>query len=262
MLPNRQSWNGLREGVAEVGVQGVAAVARPEAGVHGQLHQVGETSDVLSTGRLTARQSTKLIQINGLGPFRSQIGVKEREMADLIVGVIMDILVHVLIQHFHGGGIGWVPGSPWNFAVLDAGEFVVLLPQIGFNEFCCRQEPKNIRVTPGETATRSYGRALPNNPAPMVPAPTASDLLKKERRQRKLFKGLTLSSKLSSRVSTLFMAGSFTLGFDVEVVNSDAVDRFIAFIWRLATPVTSGAIAHPRDFVVLLVRGDSLPLWR
>ena len=46
------------------------------------------------------------------------------------------------------------------------------------------------------------------------------------------------------------------------MVNSDAVDRFIAFIWRLATPVASAAIAHPRDFVVLLVRGGSLPLWR
>src|SRR6266478_8712733 len=104
--------------------------------------------------------------------------------------------------------------------------------------------------------------ALANSPAPMVPAPTASDLPKKERRLRKLFKGLTRSSKLSSRVSSLFMAGSFTLGFDVEVVNSDAVDRFIAFIWRLATPVASAALAHPRDFVVLLVRGGSLPLWR
>jgi hypothetical protein len=58
------------------------------------------------------------------------------------------------------------------------------------------------------------------------------------------------------------MAGSFTLGFDVEVVNSDAVDRFIAFIGTLATPVAFAAIAHPRDFVVLLVRGGSLSLWR
>src|SRR6266566_4263351 len=102
---------------------------------------------------------------------------------------------------------------------------------------------------------------LANSPAPIVPAPTASDLLKKERRLRKLFKGLTLSSELSSRVST-FMAGSFALGFDVELVNSDAVDLSVDFIRGLATPVASAAIAHPRDFVVLLVRGGSLPLWR
>ena len=58
------------------------------------------------------------------------------------------------------------------------------------------------------------------------------------------------------------MAGSFTLGFNVELVNSDAVDLSVDFIRGLATPVASAAIAHPRDFVVLLVRGGSLPLWR
>src|SRR5882762_3944498 len=58
------------------------------------------------------------------------------------------------------------------------------------------------------------------------------------------------------------MAASFTLGFDVEVVNNDAVDLLVDFMWRLATPVASAAIAHPRDFVVLLVRRGSLPLWR
>src|SRR5438874_12938552 len=85
--------------------------------------------------------------------------------------------------------------------------------------------------------------ALANSPAPIVPAPTASDLPKKERRLRKLFKGLTLSSKLSSRVSTSFMAGSLALGFDVEVVNNEAVDLLVDFIWGVATPVVSAAIA-------------------
>jgi hypothetical protein len=85
--------------------------------------------------------------------------------------------------------------------------------------------------------------ALANSPAPMVPAPTASDVPKKERRLIELFKGLNLSSELSSRVSTLFMAGSFTLGFDFEVVNN-AVDLLIGFIWTLATPVASAAIGH------------------
>jgi hypothetical protein len=40
------------------------------------------------------------------------------------------------------------------------------------------------------------------------------------------------------------MAGSFTLGFNFEVVNNDAVDLLIGFIWTLATPVVSAAIAH------------------
>src|SRR2546421_6682375 len=87
-------------------------------------------------------------------------------------------------------------------------------------------------------------RVLAKSPAPIVPAPTASDLPKKERRLRKLSRGLTLSSKLFSRVSTLFMLGSFILGFDFEVVNNDAVDPSVDFIRALATPVASAAIAH------------------
>jgi hypothetical protein len=78
----------------------------------------------------------------------------------------------------------------------------------------------------------------------MVPAPTASDEPKKERRLIERFKGFAISSELSSRVRALFVAGSFTLGFDVEVVNNDAVDVLIGFIWTLATPVASAAIAH------------------
>src|SRR5258705_12752754 len=82
------------------------------------------------------------------------------------------------------------------------------------------------RVRPPRAATAG---AVANSPAPMVPAPTASDVPKKERRLIELLKDLTLSSKL---------------GFDVEVVNNDAVDLLIGFIWRLATPVASGTITH------------------
>jgi len=46
------------------------------------------------------------------------------------------------------------------------------------------------------------------------------------------------------------MAASFTLGFDVEVVNNDTVDLLVDFMWTLATPVASAAIAHWWDFVV------------
>jgi len=40
------------------------------------------------------------------------------------------------------------------------------------------------------------------------------------------------------------MVGSFTFGFDVEVVNNDAADLSIGFIWRQAMAVASAAIAH------------------
>ena len=137
---------------------------------------------------------------------------------------------------------------------MDAAKFVVLLPQIGFEDFCCRQESENVRVSLRKTATlilvlilirrtRRGGSSSQQSGADGS-SPTASDVPKKERRLIELFKGLTLSSKLSSRVSTLFMADSLTLGFDVEVVNNDSVDLLIGFIWRLPTPVASAAIAH------------------
>ena len=50
---------------------------------------------------------------------------------------------------------------------------------------------------------------LDKSPAPMVPAPTASEVPKKERRLTERFGGL---------------------GFDVDVVNNDAVDLFIGFM--------------------------------
>src|SRR5437660_1642592 len=50
----------------------------------------------------------------------------------------------------------WKPaGSAGDFGVLDAAEFVVLLPQIGFDDFCCRQESKNVRVSHREINTRA-----------------------------------------------------------------------------------------------------------
>src|SRR5439155_24750970 len=87
---------------------------------------------------------------------RIQIGVNECKMTDLIVSVVVDVLVHVLIQHRERLGVGRIPGAAGDFGVLDSAELVVLLPQIGFDDFCCRQESENVRVSPRETATRSY----------------------------------------------------------------------------------------------------------
>ena len=150
-LPCDQTRDGLRECVSEIGVLVIAAVARPPTRVHGKLHEIGEPSDLLGAGRLTARQSAKLVQIDGLGPFRSQIGIEELKVGDLIVGVVMDVLVHVLIQHLNGRGVGRIPGPAGDFGVLDSAEFVVLLPQIGFDDFCAarnRRMAASPRVRP------------------------------------------------------------------------------------------------------------------
>src|SRR5437867_4073189 len=54
---------------------------------------------------------------------------------------------------------------------------------------------------------------LANNPAPMVPAPRAIVLPRKERRLMYRFRGLTLFSKLSSRGRFSLLLKSFAVGF-------------------------------------------------
>src|SRR6266702_4945591 len=156
-LPCKQPRDGLREGVTEIGILGAAAVAGPPTGVHGELHEVGQPSLVLLCAcGLTAPQRAKPLQVDGIGTLGDQVGVEEREVADLILGIVVDILVHVPIEHFQGSGVGGTPAPPWDFAVLDASQFVVLLPEIGFEDFGRRQEPENGRVSRCETATTFF----------------------------------------------------------------------------------------------------------
>ena len=155
-LPFQQTRDGWWEGVTEIGVLRAAAVLSPPTGIHGELHEVCEPSDLLGAGRFTARQRAKLIQIDWISAFRNQVRIDKREVAELILGIVVDILGHVPIQHFKGFDISCTPTPPWDFAVLDASKFVVLLPQIGFEDFGRRQEPENSYVSARETGTSFF----------------------------------------------------------------------------------------------------------
>src|SRR5262245_6764889 len=82
----------------KVGVLGAAAVASPPTGVEGELHQVGKPKFSAGSGRTAARQSAKLLETYGLFALRRQVGVEEREVSDLILGVVVDILGHIHIK--------------------------------------------------------------------------------------------------------------------------------------------------------------------
>ena len=161
MLADGERRNGLRRSVAEVGVEPVAAVARPEAGVDAQLHQVGQPADVLlSAVRLAARQRPELVEVDRLLAVRLQVGVDEGDVAELVVGVVVDVLVHVLVQHLDGLGIGVVPAAARHLAVLDARELVVLLPEIGLDDLGGSQESEDRGVSLGEGAAMGNGMGL------------------------------------------------------------------------------------------------------
>jgi len=107
----------------------------------------------------TALQRAKLLQIDGISALGHQVRVDERKVAHLILGIVVDILGHVSIQHLEGSGVACTAAPPWDFAVLDAPQFVVLLPQIGFQDFGRREEPENGHVALGETATLCFGES-------------------------------------------------------------------------------------------------------
>ena len=107
---------------------------------------------MLGARRFTARQRAKLIQIDGSRAFRLQVGVDEREVAELIIRIVVDILRHVPVQELKGFNVGCTPAPPWNLTVLDSSQFVVLLPQIRFEDFCGSQKLENGHVSLCKTA--------------------------------------------------------------------------------------------------------------
>ena len=68
-------------------------------------------------------------------------------MALLVIGVVVDVLGEILVQHREGPGVVLVPASARALAVLDPAELVVLLPQIGLEELRRSQELENGHVT-------------------------------------------------------------------------------------------------------------------
>jgi hypothetical protein len=87
--------------------------------------------------RRTAFYSAKLIKVNLLLAFRDQIGVDEGCVAELILGIVVDILRHVRIEVVQRRGVGRAPsrGEAGEFAILNSSEFGVLQPEIALDEF-------------------------------------------------------------------------------------------------------------------------------
>src|SRR5438034_427121 len=52
-------------------------------------------------------------------------------MSDLIISVVMDVVLHFILNNLQGVRVGFIATAAWNFVVLDAPEFVVLDPKVG-----------------------------------------------------------------------------------------------------------------------------------
>jgi len=63
-------------------------------------------------------------------------------MSALVLGVVVDILIHVLIQLRYRVVVSGITSAVWFFAVLDSSEFVVLNPEIRLEYLGCGCEPE------------------------------------------------------------------------------------------------------------------------
>jgi hypothetical protein len=79
-----------------------------------------------------ALQGAKFVQIGRRGAFRFQVRIKEGEVRDFIVGVVVDVLGKVRIELFQFGGVDGISAAAGDLVVLNSAKFVVLDPEVGF----------------------------------------------------------------------------------------------------------------------------------
>src|SRR6266496_2674324 len=123
----------------------VVAVTRPPTGINRELGQVGEpVSDqvCVHSGGGAAHQSAKRVEICRRRSPGDQVRVEELVMSDLIIGVVMDVVSHFILNNLQGLGIVWIATAAWDFVILDAAEFVVLDPKVGLEYHQSRWEAK------------------------------------------------------------------------------------------------------------------------
>jgi hypothetical protein len=122
-----------------------AAIAGVPAGVDVELAQVRQPPDLLGTRRLAAGQRAKRVEVDGLRPLRLQVRVEEPRVAELVVGVVGDVLRHVPVEVRQRRHVARV-------AAVCAPELVVLLPQIAFDQLGSGQEAQDGDVAIGDPA--------------------------------------------------------------------------------------------------------------
>ena len=96
----------------------------------------------IDSRRGATHQSAKRIQICRSRSLGDQVRVEELVMSDLIIGVVMDVVFHFILNNLQGVGVGFIATAAWDFVVLDAAEFVVLDPKVGLEYLQSRWEAK------------------------------------------------------------------------------------------------------------------------
>src|SRR5439155_27041657 len=135
-----------------------------------------------------------------------------RVVRDLIISVVVDVLSHVFVQHRKGrvySGLPVPPGTSESWTPPSSLYWIQKSASSNSSAAGNRSSAASPAVRPPRA---SAVRMLVNSPAPIVPAPTASDLPRNERRLIELFRGLTLCSRLSSEGRFSLLPKPFAVG--------------------------------------------------
>ncbi len=152
MLSLGEVGNSVFESSSKVWVRGLAAVARPPAGVDRQLLQVGEAPFLGNPSDLTRGQNRKAAQVDLLCAFRLQVVVEKPVMTDLIVSVVADVLRHIAVEYQKSRDVVWSepPGKRQidrrEALISCSAEFGVLNPQVGLDLFQGAQEGQDCDI--------------------------------------------------------------------------------------------------------------------
>ena len=83
-----------------------------------------------------------LSRLAGAANWEFQVRIKEGEVRDFIVGVVVDVLGKVQIELFQFGGVDGISAAAGDLVVLNSAKFVVLDPEVGFQDLGCGGEPE------------------------------------------------------------------------------------------------------------------------
>src|SRR5882724_1027124 len=71
----------------------------------------------------------------------------------------MNVLIHVPIELIDGRSVIRTPAATRDLGILDAAEFVVLLPEIGFDDLGCSEPAQDCRVAACEVTMALLGQS-------------------------------------------------------------------------------------------------------
>src|SRR5205814_8215383 len=134
----------------QVRIMAAAPITRVPAGINRELHEVGKAQLSARSGSSAAGQSTEAFQVNGIGSLGNEICIQEILVSELVVGVVVDVLRKIVINSLKFSHILRITAAAGDLVVLDSGEFVVLHPEISFENLRRRGKPEEGGVSFGQ----------------------------------------------------------------------------------------------------------------